>query len=53
MPSATLPAVTPVSIMSEELGTLVRALQAHGPDAAGRLLDAVVSFRCLRSAGAT
>lgn len=43
MPSATLPTVTPVSNMTEELGTLVRALQAHSPDAAGRLLDAMSS----------
>lgn len=43
MPSATLPAVTPVSIMTEELGALVRNLQAHSPDAAGRLLNAVSS----------
>ena len=42
MPSATLP-VTPVSTLSEELGTLVRTLQAHSPDAAGRLLNAVSS----------
>jgi len=50
MPSATLPAVTPASIMTEELGTLVRTLQAHGPEAAGRLLDAVspsVAFEAL------
>ena len=50
MPSATLPPITPVSIISEELGTLVSALQAHGPEAAGRLLDAVspsVAFEAL------
>ena len=41
MPSATLPAITPVRIMTEELGTLVLSLQAHSPEAAGRLLDAV------------
>jgi magnesium transporter len=36
--------------MTEELGTLVRALQAHSPDAAGPLLDAVsdtVAFEAL------
>ena len=43
MPSATLPTITPVSIMTEELGTLVPTLQAHGPEAAGRLLNAVSS----------
>jgi magnesium transporter len=43
MPSATLPTITPVSIMTEELGTLVRTLQAHSPDAAGSLLNAVSS----------
>jgi magnesium transporter len=50
MPSATLPTITPVSIMTEELGTLVRTLQAYSPDAAGRLLDAVpdaVAFEAL------
>ncbi len=43
MPSATLPAVAPASTLTEELGTLVRTLQAHGPDAAGRLLNGVSS----------
>ncbi|MEP7174031.1 MAG: CBS domain-containing protein, partial [Aestuariivirga sp.] len=36
--------------MSEELGTLVRTLQAHSPDAAGRLLNGVapsVAFEAL------
>ena len=50
MSSATLPAITPISIMTEELGTLVRTLQAHSPEAAGRLLDAVtdtVAFEAL------
>ncbi len=50
MPTATLPTITPVSNMTEELGTLVRTLQAHGPDAAGRLLNAVsntVAFEAL------
>ncbi len=43
MPSDTLPIVTPVNIMTEELGTLVHSLQAHGPEAAGRLLTTVSS----------
>ncbi|HQX84037.1 MAG TPA: magnesium transporter [Aestuariivirga sp.] len=43
MPSATLPAAAPASTLTEELGTLVRTLQAHGPDAAGRLLNGVSS----------
>ena len=50
MPSATLPTIMPVSIMTEELGTLVRTLQAHSPEAAGRLLDTVsntVAFEAL------
>ena len=50
MPSAPLPTVTPTSTLTEELGTLVRTLQAHGPEAAGRLLDAVspsVAFEAL------
>lgn len=50
MPSVTLPAVTPASTMSEELGSLVRSLQAHSPDAAGRLLNSVtpsVAFEAL------
>jgi magnesium transporter len=41
MPPATLPTITPVSTMTEELGTLVGNLQAHSSDGAGRLLDAV------------
>ena len=50
MPPATLPKITPVSDMTEELGTLVRTLQAHSPGAAGSLLDAVpdpVAFAAL------
>jgi Mg/Co/Ni transporter MgtE len=43
MPSATLSAPTPASTLTEDLGTLVSTLQAHGPDAAGRLLNAVSS----------
>lgn len=41
MPPATLPPITPVNNMSEELGKLVRNLQAHSPDGAGALLEMV------------
>jgi magnesium transporter len=40
MPPATPPTTTPASIITEEAGALVPALQAHSPEAAGRLLDA-------------